>query len=88
MRPRYGDAFRFERLITVFFYTSNTDKLLQARLMFVRSGYELRHYQARSEPYDEDYSGTSERLLSHAIRQVNAEFGIRSVFFVLTHLYE
>jgi inosine/xanthosine triphosphate pyrophosphatase family protein/dephospho-CoA kinase len=78
----YGDAFRFDRVLSVFFYTSSTDKLLQARIIFVRSGYELRHYQAKSEPYDEDYSGDSEQLLTKAIRQVNAEFGIRSIFFV------
>jgi inosine/xanthosine triphosphate pyrophosphatase family protein len=82
MRPMYGDAFRFDRVLSVFFYTSSTDKLLQARIIFVRSGYELRHYQAKSEPYDEDYSGDSEQLLTKAIRQVNAEFGIRSIFFV------
>lgn len=82
MRPQYGDAFRFERLLNVYFYTSNADKLLQARLMFIRYGYTLRHYKGRKEPYDEDYSLDTETLLTRAIEQVNAEFGIRSIFFV------
>jgi hypothetical protein len=34
--------------------------IAQARIIFVRSGYELRHYQAKCEPYDE---GAVDRLL-------------------------
>jgi dephospho-CoA kinase/inosine/xanthosine triphosphate pyrophosphatase family protein len=82
MRPQYGNAFRFERLLNVYFYTSNADKLLQARLMFVRYGYTLRHFTGHHEPYEEDYSLETEQLLTRAIEQVNAEFGIRSIFFV------
>ncbi len=82
MRPQYGNAFRFERVLNVYFYTSNADKLLQARLMFVRFGYTLRHFRGRREPYDEDYSLGTEQLLTRAIEQVNAEFGVRSMFFV------
>jgi inosine/xanthosine triphosphate pyrophosphatase family protein/dephospho-CoA kinase len=82
MRPHYGDAFRFERILNVYFYTSNTDKLLQARLIFMRYGYTLRHFKGRQEPYDEDYSLGTERLLTRAIEQVNAEFSVRSIFFV------
>jgi inosine/xanthosine triphosphate pyrophosphatase family protein/dephospho-CoA kinase len=82
MRPQYGDAFLFERLLNVYFYTSNADKLLQARLMFVRYGYKLRHFKGRREPYEEDYSLETEQMLTRAIEQVNAEFGIRSIFFV------
>lgn len=82
MRPHYGDAFRFGRLLNVTFYTTSTDKLLQARLLFVRRGYDLRFVRTNSEPYDESYEGDTEALLSRAIRQVNEEFGIRSVFFV------
>ena len=37
MRPKYGDVFRFDRLFNVLFYTSNTEKLIQARLIFMRS---------------------------------------------------
>ena len=50
---RYGDVLKFERVLNVFFYTSNADKLLQARLIFARSGYQLRHFRIGSEPYDE-----------------------------------
>jgi len=82
MRPQYGNALRFDRVLTVYFYTSNADKLLQAKLMFMRHGYPLRHYTGRREPYDEDYSLGTELLLDRAIEQVNAEFGIRSIFFV------
>jgi hypothetical protein len=50
----YGDAFRFEHLMNVFFYTSNTGKLLQVRVMFSRAGFELKQYKG-SRDYD-DYS--------------------------------
>ncbi len=82
MRPEYGNALRFDRVLNVYFYTSNADKLLQARLMFVRHGYNLRHYRGKREPYDEDYSLGSEQLLHRAVKQVNDEFGIKSIFFV------
>ena len=82
MRPQYGNSLGFERILNVYFYTSNPDKLFQARLMFVRSGYLLRHFTAAREPYDEDYSLTTEEMLTRAIQQVNAEFGIKSIFFV------
>jgi|SRR5450432_1926244 inosine/xanthosine triphosphate pyrophosphatase family protein len=78
----YGDALRFDRLVNVYFYTSNADKLLQARLIFARRGYELRHFRIGSEPYDEDYSLGTETLLTKAITQVNADFNVRSLFFV------
>ena len=71
MRPQYGDVFRFDRLFNLFFYTSNTDKLIQARLIFMRSGYQLRHYRSRHEPYDEDYSLGTQGLLSNALTQVS-----------------
>lgn len=82
MRPQYGNSLGFERILNAYFYTSNPDKLFQARLMFVRSGYLLRHFTAHREPYDEDYSLATEEMLTRAIQQVNAEFGIRSIFFV------
>jgi len=50
--------------------------------MFVRSGYLLRHFTAHREPYDEDYSLSKEEMLTRAIQQVNAEFGVKSIFFV------
>lgn len=82
MRPQYGNSLGFERVLNVYFYTSNADKLLQARLMFVRHGYLLRHFKGHREPYEEDYSLPTEQMLTRAIQQVNAEFGIKSIFFV------
>jgi inosine/xanthosine triphosphate pyrophosphatase family protein/dephospho-CoA kinase len=81
--PRqYGNAFDFDRVLNVFFYTSNTTKLLQARLLFMRHGYELRHFKGDREPYDENYALGTRELLTKAITQVNEEFGVRSLFFV------
>ena len=82
MRPQYGNSLGFDRILNVYFYTSNPDKLLQARLMFVRHGYLLRYFKRDREPYDEDYSLPTEQMLTRAIQQVNAEFGIKSIFFV------
>src|ERR1700749_1327079 len=82
MRPYYGNVLRFDRSLNVSFYTSNIEKLIQARLIFVRHGGNLRHFTGRREPYDEDYTLGTRDLLIRAIGQVNAEFGIRSVFFV------
>jgi inosine/xanthosine triphosphate pyrophosphatase family protein/dephospho-CoA kinase len=82
MRPKYGDFLRYDRVLNVFFYTSNTEKLLQARLIFVRHGHPLKHFRSRREPYDEDYSLGTEELLARAIKQVSADFRLRSIFFV------
>ena len=82
MRLRYGDVFQFNRLIKVFFYTSNADKLIQARLIFMRSGYQLNHYRSHHEPYDEDYSLGTEGLFTKALKQVSQDFERRSVLFV------
>ncbi|MDZ5698698.1 non-canonical purine NTP pyrophosphatase [Chelativorans sp. M5D2P16] len=82
MRFRYGDVFRFQRLLRIFFYTSNADKLIQARLIFMRSGYQLTHYRSQHEPYDEDYSLDTQGLLTQALKQVSQEFERRSVLFV------
>jgi inosine/xanthosine triphosphate pyrophosphatase family protein len=81
-RPHYGNAFEYDRILNVFFYTSNTEKLLQARLLFMRHGYGLRHFRGDNEPYDEDYEQGTAGLLTRAINQVKAEFGVRSIFFV------
>jgi inosine/xanthosine triphosphate pyrophosphatase family protein/dephospho-CoA kinase len=81
-RPHYGNAFEYDRILNVFFYTSNTEKLLQARLLFMRHGYELKHFRGKKEPYDEDYELGTIGLLNRAIEQVNEEFGVRSIFFV------
>ncbi|MFL6856364.1 MAG: non-canonical purine NTP pyrophosphatase, partial [Allosphingosinicella sp.] len=82
MRPDYGDAFRFDRILYPYFYTSNPDKLIQARLILSRFGFRVRHYRSEREPYDEDYSSGTETLLKNALRQVSEEFAVRSAFFV------
>ncbi len=82
MRLQYGDVFRFNRLLKTFFYTSNADKLIQARLVFMRSGYQLSHYRSHQEPYDEDYSLDTKGLLGKALQQVSGDFERRSVIFV------
>ena len=82
MKKTYGDAFSFERIMHIYFYTSNIEKLLQAKAIFGRSGYELRHYVGKNEPYIEDYSQGTKALLAKAVAQVSSEFGLRSVFFV------
>jgi hypothetical protein len=81
-RPHYGNAFEYDRILNVFFYTSNTEKLLQARLLFMRHGYELKHFRGKKEPYDEDYEVGTIGLLNRAVQQVKEEFGVRSIFFV------
>lgn len=81
-RPQYGNAFEYDRILNVFFYTSNTEKLLQARLLFMRHGYELRNFRGKREPYEENYELGTVGLLTRAIDQVKAEFGVRSIFFV------
>lgn len=81
-RPHYGNVFEYDRILNVFFYTSNTEKLLQARLLFMRHGYELKYFRGGNEPYDEDYELGTVGLLNRAIEQVKAEFGVRSIFFV------
>lgn len=74
--------FEFERLINVYFYTSNIEKFLQARTVFSRLGYIVRHYRGINEPYDEDYHLGTEALLERAVQQLADNFGLRSVFFV------
>lgn len=82
MRPKYGDSYGFDRILYPYFYTSNSDKLVQARLVLSRFGYRVRHYRSDKEPYDEDYSADTETLLSNALKQVSEEFAIRSTVFV------
>lgn len=50
--------------------------------MFDRVGLKLSHFRSRTEPYSEDYAGTSEELLSRALRDVRATVGSTSIFFV------
>lgn len=82
MRPRYRRVLERDRLLKVFFYTSNIQKLAQARLIFSRHAYPLSHFATSREPYEEDYSGGTHQLLSNAIAEISGRFGIRSCFFV------
>lgn len=82
MRPRYGDTFRFDRVLNIYFYTSNNEKLMQARLIFSRNGYQLRHYTSTREPYDEDYRLRTPALLKNALDEVTRLVDSRSIFFV------
>lgn len=66
----------------IYFYTSSIEKYLQARLVFGRHGLEVGYFRSRTDPYDEDYSGTSETLLVQAIGQVTEEVGRAHIVFV------
>lgn len=80
-RSTLGSAV-FPRRLKIYFYTSNLEKLLQARLLFRGQGQSLSHFRAHREPYEEDYSLGKEDLLRKAIAQVRNQFLVRSVFFV------
>ncbi len=80
IRPIFLEAARLPR---VHFYTSSTDKFLQARLIFDQAGLILRHFRGHTEPYEEDYSLTKEDLLQFAVDQVKESTNDRhSLFFV------
>jgi inosine/xanthosine triphosphate pyrophosphatase family protein/dephospho-CoA kinase len=71
-----------DKQLQVFFYTSNIAKYLQAQLVFEKSGLILRHFRSRTEPYHEDYAGTKRELLARAVREILANVGASSIFFV------
>jgi dephospho-CoA kinase/inosine/xanthosine triphosphate pyrophosphatase family protein len=71
-----------DRVPEVHFYTSNEQKFLQARQVFMRSGLQLRYFPSHTEPYDEDYSRGREYLLSMAVQQVREFTGGATIFFV------
>lgn len=83
-RPLLKEIFySAERRPEVFFYTSNVEKFLQARLVFQRSGLpNLRHYSTHTDPYTEDYSLGKERLLFNAIEQITQTAGRNTLLFV------
>lgn len=82
-RPNLREIFLSgERRLEVFFYTSNLPKFLHASTVFKRSGLALRHFKSRTDPYSEDYSAGTERLLTKAIGEIIATVGRQSVFFV------
>ncbi|MEO8378106.1 MAG: non-canonical purine NTP pyrophosphatase [Acidobacteriota bacterium] len=71
-----------ERVLEVFFHTSNIEKFLQARLVFERVGLQLQFFRRTTEPYAEAYELGKERLLENAIDQVESMSGRASIFFV------
>ena len=78
-RPLFVQA---ERLLKVYFYTSSTEKYLQARLVFDRHGLMVDYFKSKTEPYDEDYAGDTTDLLSKAIAQVTDQIGAGHLVFV------
>ncbi len=71
-----------ERRPRVYFYTTSTDKYLQARYVFHRVGLLLRHFRSKSDPYHEAEGETTKVLLSNALREVRLSLGESSLFFV------
>lgn len=71
-----------EKQLSVFFYTSNLAKFLQARVVFDRSGLVLQHFHSKSDPYEEDYSAGKQALLERAIQEIISSVGAGSLFFV------
>lgn len=82
-RPTLRDIFATgARRPEVYFYTSNDDKFLQARLVFEQSGLVLRHHRSKKEPYSEDYTAGKESLLTEALTEVLRTVGKSSLLFV------
>jgi len=71
-----------DRQVQVFFYTSNIQKYLQARLVFDSAGLILQHFKSSTEPYFEDYTGTKRQLLARAINELRDTVSSGSLFFV------
>lgn len=66
----------------IYFYTSNIQKYLQARLVFARHGLTVDYFKSKTDPYDEDYGGTTADLLTRAISQVTDQIGRGRLVFV------
>jgi dephospho-CoA kinase/inosine/xanthosine triphosphate pyrophosphatase family protein len=58
------------------------DKYLQARRVFEKHLIQVDYFKGRMEPYEEDYSGTSEDLLTAAIEQVTSHVGGGHLVFI------
>lgn len=83
VRPLLREIFLLgERVLEIFFHTSNIEKYLQARAVFDRVGLRLQHFRSTTEPYTEDYSLGKERLLTRAIDEIKARVGRGTIFFV------
>jgi dephospho-CoA kinase/inosine/xanthosine triphosphate pyrophosphatase family protein len=81
--PGYRAAFvRATRQLRVHFYTSNTEKYLQARTVFDRYGLPLLYFRHRTDPYHEDYAAGKQELLKRAVAEVLATVSPDTIFFV------
>lgn len=82
-RPALREAFLANpRRLEVFFYTSNIEKFLQARLVFEAVGLLLQHFKSKGDPYAEEYSHGKRALLDRALREILVSVGRTSLFFV------
>lgn len=76
------DFSNLEKLPRAYFYTSNVEKYLQAKLVFTKFGLPLYHFRGRSKPYAEDYTSGTAGLLTAAIQEVLSQVGDRHIFFI------
>lgn len=79
-RPLFVDAER--QVGRIYFYTSSIEKYLQGRLVFDRHGLTVDYFKSRTDPYDEDYAGTTTDLLTKAISEVTDQVGRGHLVFV------
>lgn len=77
--PDFSDL---PRQIYVYFYTSNTDKYLQAKLVFQKAGLSLRNFVSRTKPYFENYDKSKTELLELAVAEVTSYIGHASLVFI------
>jgi inosine/xanthosine triphosphate pyrophosphatase family protein/dephospho-CoA kinase len=71
-----------ERRLVVHFYTTNTEKYLQARYVFDHSGLDLKQFRSKSDAYTELEDRSSTELLTSALNEILSTLGESSLFFV------
>jgi len=71
-----------DKLLHVYFYTSNVDKYLHLKTILDRYGLSLRYFRSRTEAYPEDYSGSTEDLLRRSCQAVRELVGPDKLCFV------
>jgi inosine/xanthosine triphosphate pyrophosphatase family protein/dephospho-CoA kinase len=81
-RPALRETFFLHRYQpNVYFYTSNLNKYLQARMLLARYGVQLQHFR-RVTPYEEDYSLNKQAMLRQAVGEIRRELGEGVLFFI------
>jgi len=80
--PQLPSFSNLNRQIDVYFYTSNTDKYLQAKLVFQKAGLSLRNFVSRTKPYFENYDKSKTELLEQAVEEVTSYIGRASLVFI------